>query len=370
MLGRVWAVARKELLQFSRDRRSLAVLLFNPAFLLVMFGYAVSLDVRHVPLAVVDLDRTPESRALAQAFTVTEYFRAAGAPAETPRDVDSLLASERARTAIVIPEGYGRDRLRGERASVQVVLDAANASAGAAVLGYVSGITEAHALASAPPTARRPRIELRPRIYYNPELSSAVYLVPGLVTLIMMISGVMATALAVVREKERGTMEQILVSRLRPLELILGKTLPYMAVSLASAGAVLAAGVLLFQVPVRGSLLALLLVTVVFLVACLGLGLFISSLAATQQAAFLISIISTLLPSFVLSGFVFPIRNMPPPIRLLTFLMPSRYYLAAMRDILLKGSGIGEWWHQLLGLVLFGSATLALAVARMRRRSL
>ncbi len=200
---------------------------------------------------------------------------------------------------------------------MQVIIDAANASAGAAMLGYVAGISEAQALAAAPAgasqaaAAGRPRIELRPRIYYNPELSSAVYLVPGLVTLIMMITGVVTTALTIVREKERGTMEQVLVSPLRPAELILGKTLPYMLVSLVSAGAVLTAGVLLFQVPVRGSLLGLLLVTIVFLAACLGLGLLISSVAATQQAAFLISIISTLLPSFVLSGFVFPIRNMP-----------------------------------------------------------
>jgi ABC-2 type transport system permease protein len=276
----------------------------------------------------------------------------------------------------VIPRGYGRDLLRGEPANVQVVVDAANASAGAAVLGYVAGISEAHALAAArarvpqAAAAERPRIELRPRIYYNPELSSAVYLVPGLVTLIMMITGVITTALTVVREKERGTMEQVLVSPLRPVELILGKTLPYMLVSMVSAGAVLTAGVLLFQVPVRGSLLSLLLVTIAFLAACLGLGLLISSVAATQQAAFLISIISTLLPSFVLSGFVFPIRNMPVPIRLLTFLMPSRYYLAAIRDILLKGAGAGVWWDQALGLALFSAAALALSAARMRRRTL
>jgi ABC-2 type transport system permease protein len=375
VIRRVWAVARKELLELRRDTRSLAVLFFTPAFLLVMFGYAVSLDVKHVPLAVVDLDRTSESRAFVRAFTATEYFRDSGARPQAPREVDSLLASERARVALVIPRGYGRDLVGGERASVQVIVDAANASAGAAILGYVSGIAEAQALAASPrgalpDEAARPRIELRPRIYYNPELSSAVYLVPGLVTLIMMITGVVTTALTIVREKERGTMEQVLVSPLRPAELILGKTLPYMLVSLLSAGGVLTAGVLLFQVPVRGSLLSLLLVTVAFLAACLGLGLLISSLAATQQAAFLISIISTLLPSFVLSGFVFPIRNMPLPIQVLTFLMPSRYYLAAIRDILLKGASVAVWWDQALGLVLFSAAALALASARMRRRTL
>lgn len=367
MIARVWAVARKELLQFSRDRRSLAVLLFVPAFLLVMFGYAVSLDVRHVRLAVVDLDRTPESRALARAFTVTEYFDPSARSPAAVRDLDALLGSEGARAALVIPRGYGGDRVLRRPAQVQVVVDAANASAGAAVLGYVSGIAAAHA---APQAAARPRIELRPRIFYNPELSSAVYLVPGLVTLIMMISGVIATALSVVREKERGTMEQILVSPLRPVELIAGKTLPYMLVSLVSAGAIFGAGVLLFDVPVRGSLLALLAVTVVFLAACLGMGLLISSVAATQHVAFMISVISTLLPSFVLSGFVFPIRNMPPLVRLLSFLMPSRYYLAAMRDILLKGAGIAAWADQLAALALFAAAVLALAVARTRRRSL
>jgi ABC-2 type transport system permease protein len=370
MIRRVLAVARKELRQFTRDRQSFAVLVFVPAFLLVMFGYAVSLDVKRVPIATIDLDRTPESRSFVRSFTVTEYFRDSGVRTPVVRDADEILATEQARTVIVLPRGFGADLERGRTTSVQVLVDAANASAGAAVIGYVGGIAEAHSRAAAGAAARRPLLELRPRIYYNPELSSAIYLVPGLVTLIMMISGVIATALAVVREKERGTMEQILVSPLSPAELILGKTLPYMLLSLVSAGAVLTAGVLLFDVPVRGSVLSLLLVTVVFLAACLGLGLMISSVSATQQAAFMISIIATLLPSFVLSGFVFPIRNMPPPIRLLTFLMPSRYYLAAMRDILLKGSGIASWWDSLAALVVYAAAVLTISVARMRRRTL
>ena len=322
-------MAVKELLQLRRDRSSLSVILLVPAFLLVMFGYAISLDVKHVSLAVLDHDRSPESRALARAFTVTEFFSPRRPPRGAPHDVDALLATEQARAAIVIPRGYGSDRAALRPVAVQVIIDGANASAGAAVLGYVSGIAEAHA-GRRPGRGPGPLIELRPRIFYNPELSSPVYLVPGLVTLILMITGAITTALAVVREKERGTMEQILVSPLRPFELILGKTLPYMLVSLASAGAIFTAGVLLFDVPVRGSLLDLLLVTVVFLAACIGMGLLISSVSATQQSAFLIAVIATLLPSFVLSGFVFPIRNMPPPVRLLTLpdavaLLPGRH---------------------------------------------
>jgi drug efflux transport system permease protein len=209
-------------------------------------------------------------------------------------------------------------------------------------------------------------LDFRPRVWFNPELASSVYLVPGLVTFILAISAVISTSLSIVREGERGTMVQILVSPIRPLELIAGKTIPYAAVSLTVTVAVLAASYLLFGVAVKGSYLALLLVILLFLLACLGLGLLISTLVATQQMAFTVSALLTVLPTFILSGFIFPIRNMPPIIQAVTLLFPARFFLAALRSVIIKGAGLAAFWGELVGLGLFSFATLSLSTLRMR----
>jgi ABC-2 type transport system permease protein len=372
VIGRIRAILVKEFRQIGRDRRSLGVLLFLPLFLLVMFGYAVSLDVRHVPLAVYDGDSSPQSRRLIEGFRHSEYFNLKYELASTA-PIDQLLARERARAVLVIPRGFSRRLSRGQTCQVQVLLDGSNASSASTALGYIevviqqfaAGLTTGSLLRLG--TARyRPPVDFRPRVWFNPELSSSVYLVPGLVTFILAISAVISTALSIVREKERGTMEQILVSPIRPLELIVGKTIPYAAVSLAVTVAVLAASYLLFGVQIRGSYLLLLLVILLFLLACLGLGLLISTLVATQQMAFTVSGLITVLPTFILSGFVFPIRNMPPAIQAVTFLFPARFFLAALRSVIIKGTGLAAFWEQALGLGIFAFGTLALSTLRMR----
>ncbi len=373
MIGRIRAVMIKEFRQIARDRRSLGVLLFLPLFLLVMFGYAISLDVRHVPLAVYDGDKSPDSRRLIEEFRHSEYFNFKYDLAGTAQ-IDELLGRERARAVLVIPAGFSRGLSRGEACQVQVLLDGSNASSASTALGYIqvvlqqfaAGLT-ARALLRGGGSRFEPPVDFRPRVWFNPELSSSVYLVPGLVTFILAISAVISTALSIVREKERGTMEQILVSPIRPLELIVGKTIPYAAVSLAVTVAVLAASYLLFGVAVRGSYLLLLLVILLFLLACLGLGLLISTLVSTQQMAFTVSGLITVLPTFILSGFVFPIRNMPLPIQAITFLFPARFFLAALRSVIIKGTGLAAFWEQALGLAAFAFATLALSTLRMRR---
>jgi ABC-2 type transport system permease protein len=325
-----------------------------------------------VPLAVCDGDKSPQSRRLVEEFRHSEYFSFKYELAGTG-EIDELLGRERARAVLVIPRGFAEELSRGEPCQVQVLLDGSNASSASTALGYIqvvlqefgAGLT-ARALLRAGGIRFRPPVDFRPRVWFNPELSSSVYLVPGLVTFILAISAVISTSLSIVREKERGTMEQILVSPIRPLELIVGKTIPYAAVSLAVTVAVLAASHLLFGVAVQGSYLALLLVILLFLLACLGLGLLISTLVATQQMAFTVSGMITVLPTFILSGFIFPIRNMPPLIQAVTFLFPARFFLAALRSVIIKGAGLAAFWEQLVGLGVSAFATLALSTLRMR----
>ena len=373
MIGRIRAIMIKEFRQIARDRRSLGVLLFLPLFLLVIFGYAISLDVRHVPLAVYDGDKSPQSRSLVEKFRHSEYFDLKYDLAGTT-EIDGLLGRERARAVLVIPSGFSRQLSRGEACRLQLILDGSNASSASTALGYIqavvrdfaSNITARALLRSAGIRLQTP-VDLRPRVWFNPQLASSVFLVPGLITFILAISAVISTALSIVREKERGTMEQIQVSPIRPLELIVGKTIPYALVSLAVTAAVLAASYLLFGVLVKGSYLLLLLVILLFLLACLGLGLLISTIVATQQMAFTVSALLTILPSFILSGFVFPIRNMPPAIQAVTFLFPARFFLAALRSVIIKGAGPAAFWEQLAGLAAFAFGTLALSTLRMRR---
>jgi ABC-2 type transport system permease protein len=210
-------------------------------------------------------------------------------------------------------------------------------------------------------------IDYQPRVWYNPELKSAKFLVPGLIAFILMVTAVISTALAVVREREMGTIEQLMVSPVKPLQLILGKTIPYTVISLAATVMILVLGYILFDVSIKGSVLLLALVTIIFLVGALGMGLLISTIAETQQVAFMIAVITTMLPTFILSGFVFPIRNMPWFIQMVTYLIPARYFLVALRAIVLKGVGLGAFWEQLVFMGLFAAAVLAVSSARLKK---
>jgi ABC-2 type transport system permease protein len=375
MRGRIYAIAKKELRQIARDRRSLAVLLLVPVFLLVMFGYAISLDVRHIPMAVYDGEKSPESRRLIDAFTHSEYFDLKYDLA-SPSEIDALMGRDEIRAALVIPPDFSSTLLRDDRCELQVVVDGSNATSASTALGYLQAIVQDYAsgitlqsLARLGGAELQPPLDYRPRVWYNPELHSSVFLVPGLITFIMLISAVISTALSIVREKERGTMEQILVSPVRPLELIAGKTIPYVVISLVVSAGVLAVSYLLFGVTVRGSYLLLLLVILLFLLSCLGVGILISTLAETQHMAFTLSAIITILPSFILSGFVFPIRNMPLPIQVITYLFPARYFLVALRSVIIKGTGLASFWEQALALLVFGSTALTLSTLRMRRQA-
>jgi ABC-2 type transport system permease protein len=368
---KVLAVARKELRQASRDPLTLIMLLGVPTMMLLLYGYAINFDVRHVPLAVQDLDKTARSRDLVASFVNSTYFDlVADLPAGA--DFERLTERRQALGILVIPEGYAGDVAGGRAASVQLLLDGADANTATTVIGYAEAILSAANASlreqAAPGRVRLAGIAYEPRVWYNPELESTQFLVPGLIGFILMLTGVLSTALAVVREKERGTIEQIRVTSLRPGELILGKTLPYLAISLVATLLILITARLLFGVVVRGPYLDLFLATLLYLVGALGFGLFVSSVAESQAMAFQIGLIASMLPALFLSGFIFPIRSMPLLIQAITYIVPARYFNVILRGVILKGAGLGSYLHDVLFLILYAGLVLGVSYARLTRK--
>ncbi len=366
-------IARKEFRQLRRDKRALGVLLVIPSLMLIMFGYALNFDVKHSALAVYDEDNSRTSRDFARLFFTSEYFDDTNRLSDI-RSANKLLDEGKVSAVVVIPPDFSHNIAEGKDASVQIIVDGTNSNAATTVVGYISAIIQQYSLSVMAKAFYRQGgaqvvrpVDLRPRVWYNPELRSAKFLVPGLIAFILAIVAVVSTSLAIVREWELGTVEQIIVSPVKPLELILGKCIPYMLIALIGTVTVLLAGYVLFDVQIRGNYLLLFLVTLVFLVGSLGLGLLISTVAGTQQVAFMAASITTMLPTFVLSGFVFPIRNMPAIIQAVTYFIPARYVLGALRSIILKGAGLSAFWDQLLYLVLFSVLMLAASAARMRK---
>ncbi len=363
---------RKEFRQIKRDSRSLIFMIFIPAFLLLVFGFALNFDVKHIPLALVDQDGSRISRELAEKFRTTEYFDVK-ADLNRTGDIDGLMARERIKAALVIPETFSEDLLAGRSPSVQFLLDGANAMSGTTAAGYAAAILQSYSQRVTLEAMERHGfggltmpLKTEVRVWYNPELKSARFLLPGLMAFILMVILTTSTASSIVREKERGTMEQLNVSPLRPAALIIGKMIPYVLISLASAHLVLGLGWILFGVAVKGNYFLLLLSMILFLISGLGQGILISAITRTQQVAFLISVLTTILPTFILSGFVFPVRNMPAFIQAVTYIVPAKYFLVALRAIILKGVGLPAFWDQVLFLAGFAVLTLALSAAMLR----
>jgi ABC-2 type transport system permease protein len=363
------AVGKKELRQILRDQRTLMILLFVPAFFLLLFGYALNFDIKHVKLAVEDRDHSVESRALVSAFLNSGYFDLALA-VRSPAELRHAMDANEARAALVIPENTGRAILRGEMAPVQVVINGDNANTAATVLGYVMTIVqtvssnlvvERMGLSLAPP------VRVEPRIWFNPELKSALFLVPGLIGFIGMITGTISTALSVVREKERGTWEQVRMAPINTVSYVVGKTLPYLGLSILSAMAIMFASMLLFELPMRGSWWSLLLTATLFLLGAVATGLLVSTASDSQLVAFQVALILAFLPTFLLSGFIFPIQNMPTPIQIITRIVPARYFLVALRGIVLKGVGLATVWRDVLALAVYATVVLGLASVRLAR---
>ncbi|MGD1046530.1 MAG: ABC transporter permease [Bacteroidota bacterium] len=366
-------IVRKEFRQIKRDKRILSILLFIPALMLLMFGYALNFDVKHTSMAVYDEDRSSVSRKFIEQFFISEYFNKVQT-LESKAEINGMLDGEHARVVLIIPSTFTKDIQRGGDASIQVIVDGANSNAAATVLGYINAIVQQYSvkvmtesfIRMGRQTIMMP-IDFQPRVWYNPELESAKFLVPGLIAFILMVTAVISTALAIVRERELGTMEQLMVSPVKPIELILGKTIPYTIISLFATVAILFLGYILFDVSIKGSIFLLSLVTFVFLVGSLGMGLLISTLVETQQLAFMIAVFVSMLPTFILSGFVFPIRNMPIIIQGVTYLLPARYFLVALRAVILKGAGLSAFWDQALILAIYAVIMIGISSLRMRK---
>ena len=366
-------IVRKEFRQIKRDKRILSILLFIPALMLLMFGYALNFDVKHTSMAVYDEDRSSVSRKFIEQFFISEYFNKVQT-LESKAEINGMLDGEHARVVLIIPSTFTEDIQRGGDASIQVIVDGANSNAAATVLGYINAIVQQYSvkvmtesfIRMGRQTITMP-IDFQPRVWYNPELESAKFLVPGLIAFILMVTAVISTALAIVRERELGTMEQLMVSPIKPLELILGKTIPYTIISLFATVAILFLGYILFDVSIKGSIFLLSLVTFVFLVGSLGMGLLISTLVETQQLAFMIAVFVSMLPTFILSGFVFPIRNMPLIIQGITYILPARYFLVVLRAIILKGAGLSAFWDQALILAIYAVIMIGISSLRMRK---
>jgi ABC-2 type transport system permease protein len=363
------AVGRKELHQIVRDRRTLSILLLAPVMFLLLYGYALNFDIKHVALAVEDRDHSAESRALIAAFVNSGYFDLVASVGDDGA-IDRLMDRNTIRAALVIPERTGRAINTGRTASVQVLINGDNANTASAVMGYA--LTIVRSVSSSLLVVRggirvAPPLAAEPRIWYNPELKSTLFLVPGLIAFIGMITGAISTALSIVREKERGTWEQVRMAPIGTPSYVIGKTIPYLAISIASAMAIMLAAMALFGLPMRGSWLDLLLAVTLFLVGALGTGMLISTVAQSQLVAFQVVLILSFLPTFLLSGFIFPIASMPTPIRIVTYVVPARYFLVALRGIVLKGIGAPMFWTELAALVAYAVMVLGLASLRLAR---
>ena len=365
------AVARKETRQIGRDRRTLLILLFVPAFFLLVYGYALNFDIRHVRIAVQDNDRSTQSRDVISSFVNSGYFDLYG---EVPNDaaISQVIDRNEARAVLIIPARFGRDVAAGRPTSVQLIVNGDNANTATTVVGYVRGLISAtsarYEMQARLGSLQGPLLTVEPRVFYNPELRSTLFLVPGLIAYIAMLTAVVSTALSIVREKEVGTMEQVRMSPIGPVPYILGKTAPYFLVSLVSAMSIVVAAMVLFDMPMRGSWPVLLGVVSLFLVGALAFGLLISSIADTQQVAFQLALLTSFLPTLMLSGFIFPISSMPVFLQWVTHIVPARYFLVALRGIVLKGVGPAVFWDDLVALAIFAVVILGLASLRLRRQ--
>ncbi|MBI1807151.1 MAG: ABC transporter permease [Ignavibacteria bacterium] len=373
IIKRIRPIVVKEFRQIRRDPRSLIILLVFPAVLVMLIGYALNFDVKHISLAVFDQSKSAQSREFIRSFSNVEYFDVAYA-VESYREADRLLSEGKVMIALVIPSDFSRDLTAGHDADIQILVDGSNANTATTAIGYATILVQTYSSTLASRVMERQGrelflpIDVRPRVWYNPELSSAKFLVPGLIGFILMISAVISTSLSVVREKERGTIEQIIVSPLTTIEVILGKTIAYLMIALLAATFVLVTGFLLFDISIRGSIIWLYTGIVIFLLGALGQGLLISTIAQTQQVAFMISVFSSLLPSFLLSGFVFPIRSMPLVLQIISNITPSKFFLVVVRSVILKGVGPSAFWDQLVYMAIFATVTVTISSMRLLKK--
>ena len=360
----------KEMIELGRDPRLLFIVIVAPILQLFLLAYAASTDIREVPVLIVDADRSAASRdvvarfAAAPTFTITDVV-------SSPSQIDEYLDDGRAWLAVTIPRGFGDGLHRAAPQTIQIVADGSDANSAGVAVGYASNLLAQYGVRIASrqaPGRSIPLIEPRIRVWFNPQLESRHFMIPGVIALLLLVVTTNLSSMGVVREKEIGTLEQLNVTPLSRSELIVGKLLPYALIGMVEVGLVTSVAILWFEVPMRGSVLLLLTMSAVYLLTTLGLGLFVSTISATQQQAMMTSTFFFLIPMVFLSGFVFPIENMPVVIQWLTYVIPLRYFLVIVRGIFLKGVGLETFWPEALALAGWGVAILTLAIVRSSKR--
>ena len=371
----LWRVIVKEFLQIRRDRRMIPVIFVAPVVQILVFGFAVNTDVTDVRTVLVDQDRSAASRDLVSRFVESGYFEVVGT-AERAAEVDRWLVTSRADLGLVVGQGLGAALAAGRTGRVQLVVDGSDATTASVALGYASSLArelgaevqERRRRAAPVAVARVGQAVLVPRVFYNPDLKSRWFYVPAVLAMILMIMTMLLSAMGVVREKEIGTLEQIMVTPIRPWQLLVGKLLPFALIGLFQMCLATAVTVFGFGVPLRGSFALLLALTALFILSTLGLGLLVSTLVQNQQQAMMGAAFGAMVPMIYLSGLIFPIDNMPPAIQLVTYAIPLRYYAEIIRGIFLRGSGMGVLWPEALTLLGMGLAILTVASLRFRKR--
>ena len=373
-LARTLAMTRKEGLHIVRDTRSLVMALAVPVMMLVLFGYALTLDVDRVPTLIYDQDQTPQSRELIARFAGSRYFQMLGSVDEY-RTVERSIDEGRCLLAVVIPKDYGRHLLASQEADVQLILDGSDSNTASITLGYAEALTRAYAFELQTQALERrgggkldPPVDAQLRVWYNPELQSRDYIVPGLIAVILMIIAAMIGSLTIAREWENGSMEQLLSTPVRAHEIVLGKMAAYFVLGMVNMLVTLGVGVFLFGVPLRGNPLLVLLTSCIFLMGALFWGIFLSAAAKTQLMAYQLSMVTSFLPAFLLSGFIFAIENMPIAIQVVTYLFPSRYFVTVLKGLFLKGGRVGCAVGEVTLLVVYAGVVFLAATRRLKQK--
>jgi ABC-2 type transport system permease protein len=371
MSSRIFYVMYKEFIHIVRDPRTLAIMLLFPVMELILLGYAVTTDVEHLPTVVLDQDLTPQSRDLIEAYRASNYFDITRY-ASSEEELGHLVDNGSFRAGLIIPAGYGHDLGKKGNAQVSFVIDGSDPTVATTAFSAAQTIAQAQSLELAEEIMgldpeNLPGVSVHTRVWYNPDMKSVNFMIPGLIGLILQFLTTLFTALAIVREREQGTIEQLIVTPIKPPELILGKVAPYVAIAFFALAEILVIGVLWFGVPIHGSLTLLLAVSVLFLLTTLGIGIFISTIARSQQEAMFLSFF-TLMPSIFLAGFFFPLEAMPQVLQLISYVIPLRYMLIIIRGIVLKGVGLRILAGEVIAIAIFGVFIFSIAARRFRKR--
>ena len=368
MFTTIFHIARKEFIQTFRDKRMLFPLFVVPVIQLVLFGFAVTTDIKHIQIAILDYDKTHESRNVSTLFTHSDYFDV-DYFLNSPNEIDELIKKGKIKVVLVIPNNFAKNLKSMKQTSLQLILDGTDANSATIVQSYIQKVM-AEYLQNILVEIRKIHplglISPQPRVWYNPALKSSYFMVPGVICLILLMTTLILTSMAITKEREMGSLEQLIVSPIKPMELIIGKTIPFIFVAFCDVILVLIAGRLIFNLPIRGSIVFLLFVSFIFILTTLSSGTLISTISRTQQQAMMTSFIF-IMPAFLLSGIFTPLDSMPRIIQYITYLNPLRYYAQAVRGILIKGNGFSHLWSQILALFIFGIVVSTISSIRFKK---